>query len=145
MQKAWKVLEELAQDLAFYGFRVRVNTDTLVVSDGINKYVLSRGAENQWVIAVNGAEVTRVKGIKAGTSVFRSLVLKDVVYVPNSWRNNSGTELITLHMPRAILDVIHSLVKRGFFPNRSEAIRALVITGLRFFASLFEGNGGEES
>jgi len=40
---------------------------------------------------------------------------------------DSKMVLITVHVPKKILDTIDSLVKEGILPNRSEAIRMAII------------------
>ena len=40
---------------------------------------------------------------------------------------DSKMVLITVHVPKKILDTIDSLVKEGILPNRSEAIRMAIM------------------
>jgi len=40
---------------------------------------------------------------------------------------NSRMVLISVHIPKRILDAVNSLVKEGILPNRSEAIRMALV------------------
>ena len=43
----------------------------------------------------------------------------------------SNMKLITLHIPQKFLEVLDELVAKGWFPNRSEAIRVAIRDFLR--------------
>ena len=49
--------------------------------------------------------------------------------------------LISVHLPRQLLEELDKLVKKGVFPNRSEAIRFLLREGV---LRLSQGVEGEE-
>ena len=49
--------------------------------------------------------------------------------------------LISVHLPRQLLEELDGLVRKGVFPNRSEAIRFLLREGV---LRLSQGVGGEE-
>jgi len=46
-----------------------------------------------------------------------------IVYMPRS-KSQDRMTLISVHVPRKMLEELDELVRRGIFPNRSEAIRA---------------------
>lgn len=46
-----------------------------------------------------------------------------IVYMPRS-KSQDRMTLISVHVPKKMLEELDELVRRGIFPNRSEAIRA---------------------
>jgi len=47
--------------------------------------------------------------------------------------------LVTLHVPKPLLDMIDDLVRRGIYPNRSEAIRDAIRLLLAHLCNHHEG------
>lgn len=45
------------------------------------------------------------------------------MYMPRT-KNPEKMSMISIHLPRPMIDAIDELVRRGLFPSRSEAIRA---------------------
>jgi len=58
------------------------------------------------------------------TSIFKYW-LQNTVYVPKT-KANEKMVLISVHIPRQLLEELDELVKRGVFPSRSEAIRIAI-------------------
>jgi len=137
------VLRELARDLAMYGYKVSVsNGSAVIVSDGVNKYVLRvvayKHSRRYVSISVNGAEIAKVKSIKSGILTFRAMLLRDIVYHTDNWglQGKPGMTVTTIRLPNALMQAIERMVKAGIFANRSEAIRALLLAGFRFYLPL---------
>ena len=50
-------------------------------------------------------------------------------------------EMITVYVPRGLLDRLDNLVREGYYPNRSEAIREAI----RDLVNYHEKSGGDEN
>jgi transcriptional regulator, CopG family len=61
--------------------------------------------------------------------------------VSSKGRRKEPMELISVHLPKPMLAALDNLVRRGIYPNRSEAIRDALAKLLASYKDILSGKG----
>lgn len=64
--------------------------------------------------------------------------IASLVIIMNIQLQTSNMKLITLHVPQKFIEALDELVARGWYPNRSEAIRVAIRDFLREMKKFLE-------